>query len=139
MIAFADLFRRLRVERNGATLVEFALVAPLFLATIMGILGLALFMFQAYNFDNAMRSAVRDVLIAELRDAGSIEAEIDATLADAGFDDTVTNIDVEKLDDNESVAHVSVIYDFAPGAPFGLAKTLSHRFDADIPISTGFF
>ena len=80
---------RLLRDRAGATLVEFALVAPLLLMVLMGMLTVAIFMFQSHTLDNTMRAAVRQVLIAELQDAQSISAQIDQSLDAAGFSSVV--------------------------------------------------
>ena len=127
-----------RADERGATLVEFALIAPMFMAVLLGIFGLSLYLFQTHSLNRAMREAVREVLVEELKDQSSIEGHIEQKLDDTGFSTARCSVSVDVISDEESVAHVRVTYDFAPGLPFGAGTLFEHVFATEIPIFTGF-
>jgi len=59
MLMLRDLVRRFCRARHGATAVEFALVAPFFLATLVAILQVAVFLFAQQALQNAAAQAGR--------------------------------------------------------------------------------
>ncbi|MEM9310470.1 MAG: TadE/TadG family type IV pilus assembly protein [Pseudomonadota bacterium] len=71
--------RRLTACDEGATLVEFGLVAPVFILMIMGVFDMAHTQYTHGMMNGAMQSAGRDLT---LESAGSQEATIDQTVID---------------------------------------------------------
>ncbi|MEO1731600.1 MAG: TadE family protein [Pseudomonadota bacterium] len=69
----------LRGNQNGATLVEFGLVAPVFILMIMGIFDIAHTQYTNGMMNGAMQSAGRDLT---LESAGSQESTIDQAVID---------------------------------------------------------
>ncbi len=54
-----SMFKRLRKQKDGATAVEFALVAPIFFLLMMGIVEFSLIMFASSVVENATTMAAR--------------------------------------------------------------------------------
>ncbi|TAD73627.1 MAG: pilus assembly protein [Sphingomonadales bacterium] len=73
------LLRQLRADRSGATLVEFAFVAPVLLMMIMGLFDIAHTQYTASVLHGAMQKAGRDLT---LESANSQETSIDTRVAD---------------------------------------------------------
>ena len=71
--------QNLRKDDNGATLVEFGLVAPVFILMIMGIFDIAHTQYTNGMMNGAMQSAGRDLT---LESAGSQESNIDQAVID---------------------------------------------------------
>ncbi|MEM1052284.1 MAG: TadE/TadG family type IV pilus assembly protein, partial [Pseudomonadota bacterium] len=69
-----SLIKRLRREEKGATLVEFAIVAPVLILMIMGIFDMAHSQYTSALINGAMQKAGRDLT---LESAGSNEQAID--------------------------------------------------------------
>jgi Flp pilus assembly protein TadG len=59
MSRFRGIVRRFRRARLGATMVEFALIAPFFLATMIGILQVSVYLFAQQNLQDAAMQASR--------------------------------------------------------------------------------
>ncbi len=58
-----SLFRRIRRDENGATVVEFALVLPMFLVMLFAIFEVGLHFFKQLLLDNALQTAAREILV----------------------------------------------------------------------------
>jgi Flp pilus assembly protein TadG len=62
-----------RNRRKGGSLIEFALVLPIFLIVTLAIVELATVLFVRHSMLNAARDAVRSLAIGELDSAGAID------------------------------------------------------------------
>jgi Flp pilus assembly protein TadG len=78
---FAALFRRVRRDESGATVVEFALVAPVFLAMLFAIFEVGLLFFRQMLLDNALQTASRTILTGETQ--RSVSGGNEAAIEDA--------------------------------------------------------
>jgi Flp pilus assembly protein TadG len=65
---------RFAVARRGATAVEFALVAPAFLALLFGIFQVTIFMFAQLHLQNAATQAGRLIMTGQVQSAGTTQA-----------------------------------------------------------------
>jgi Flp pilus assembly protein TadG len=63
------LFRRIRRDENGATVVEFALVLPMFLVMLFAIFEVGLHFFKQLLLDNALQTAAREILVGTTQTA----------------------------------------------------------------------
>lgn len=71
------LQKRLRSDENGATLVEFAIVAPVLMMVIMGIFDMGHTQYTSALMNGAMQKAGRDLT---LQSAGATESAVDAAV-----------------------------------------------------------
>lgn len=74
------LLNRLRRDRDGVSVVEFAMIAPVLLTMLMGLLDLAFNMYTAQMLQGAIQNAARQ---STLEGAAGREAAIDATVTTA--------------------------------------------------------
>lgn len=75
MIRPRTLFRRLRSDRRGATIIEFAMVAPVMLLMLMGLMELSYRYYVSAMLEGAVQKAARD---STIEGAGTNTAVIDA-------------------------------------------------------------
>lgn len=68
------LYSRFRRARDGATAVEFALIAAPFMALMFGVLELGLVFMVSTTLDNATEAASRKIRTGEFQSAGSASA-----------------------------------------------------------------
>ena len=73
-------FARLRSDQGGATIVEFALIAPALLVMLFGLFDLSYNMYTAQMLQGAIQDAARD---STLEGAGGNQATIDANVTRA--------------------------------------------------------
>jgi Flp pilus assembly protein TadG len=66
---------RFCTARNGATAVEFALIAPAFLATLFAVLESTLFLFAQANLQDAAMAAGRLFMTGQAQNAGTTESQ----------------------------------------------------------------
>jgi Flp pilus assembly protein TadG len=71
----ADQIRRLARARDGATAVEFALIATPFFLLLMGILELAVVFLVSTTLDHATQDASRQIRTGEFQDSGGVSAD----------------------------------------------------------------
>jgi Flp pilus assembly protein TadG len=69
-----DILARFRAAQNGATVVEFALIAPAFLAVIFAILQTTLFLFAQQTLQNAAVQAGRMFMTGAAQTSGLTQA-----------------------------------------------------------------
>lgn len=68
---------RFRAARRGATVVEFALIAPAFLATLIAILQSTLFLFAQATLQNAAVEAGRLFMTGQAQNAGTTQTQFE--------------------------------------------------------------
>lgn len=76
----ANLIKRLRKNRDGVSVVEFAMLAPVLLTMVMGLLDLAYNMYTAQMLQGAIQNAARE---STIEGASGREATIDAAVTTA--------------------------------------------------------
>lgn len=74
----ARLLARLRADQRGATIIEFAMVAPVLLLTILGLFDMAYNMYSTAMLEGAIQKAARDATLE-----GAAPATVDARVAAA--------------------------------------------------------
>jgi Flp pilus assembly protein TadG len=68
-VSFARLLRRFRRNRSGATALEFAIVAPVFLVLLFAILETALMFFASQVLETVTQEAARMILTGQAQNA----------------------------------------------------------------------
>jgi Flp pilus assembly protein TadG len=128
-----SLARRFGCANDGASAVEFALILPLFILLLFGIVELSRMMFVSssvqYSVDRAARFAAID---ADVSDA-DIENEINHLLAisnSPSVDISISRIMVGAT----TIARVSAHYDHLVSGPFIPAFTVGWDFETNVPL-----
>ena len=74
-VSFGQLLRRFRDNRTGASAVEFAIVAPLFLALLFAIIETALMFFASQVLETITQDAARMILTGQAQTANYQQAD----------------------------------------------------------------
>jgi Flp pilus assembly protein TadG len=67
VILFACTFRRLRRDRSGAAAIEFAMVVPIFLMGVIGIVEIASTFLATQMLENATQDATRSIMTGQVK------------------------------------------------------------------------
>jgi hypothetical protein len=139
-----QLFRR--GDSRGQTLVEFALIIPIFLLVFLGLFDLGRAVFYHSTISNASREAVR-LGIVDQTDAAIRQAAVDNAngVMPIGIDDVTVQFLAPNLTNTGTcpaqpaigcIVQVTVIHAFTPATPF--APQLSLSATANQPIERRF-
>lgn len=90
------MLRRSMKKERGASAVEFALLLPVFLAILFGVIEFGLALWRKQMLTNAVREGARVGIVAAAtpKNAGEIEAVVAKFLADAGWDTSKLDVNV---------------------------------------------
>jgi Flp pilus assembly protein TadG len=123
---------RFSKAKKGTTLIEFALLAPVFFLMVIGLVEFVLFQYRTYALNHVVYEATRNLQTGEIQGAGNSEAQADAfhdeVCAQAGImiDCEQIVFDVRSYDDIEDIEFPEVEFDedgnpinfvFEPGGP----------------------
>jgi Flp pilus assembly protein TadG len=86
--SFRTLWQRARNDQSGATVVEFALIFPVFLAMIFGIFEVSMIFLKQMLLDNAVQAASREIMVGKTQSAVVAGNAADVEKA---FRDTICN------------------------------------------------
>ncbi len=89
----ATLIKRLRRTRAGATAVEFAFVAPLFLIMVLGVIEMSRAMWIKSTMQFAVDETARFVIVNTSASSTTLETYAQTTLTDTGMDSTGMTFD----------------------------------------------
>lgn len=73
--SFRRLLRRFRRNRNGASALEFAIVAPIFLALLFAIIETALMFFASQVLETVTQDAAREILTGQAQKSNMSQAQ----------------------------------------------------------------
>ncbi len=74
-VSFASLLRRFARDRDGASALEFAIVAPFFFALLFAILETALMFFASQTLETMTQNSARMILTGQAQSAGYTAAD----------------------------------------------------------------
>jgi Flp pilus assembly protein TadG len=74
------ILARFRAAQNGATAVEFALIAPAFFATLIAVIETTLFLFAQQNLQTAAVQAGRLFMTGNAQNSGTTQAQFQAAI-----------------------------------------------------------
>ncbi len=121
--------RRLRSDRSGGAAVEFAVVLPLFLMLLVGMLEFANYLWTRNSIQHAAEEAARTAMTAPTVDRTALEAQVRGLLA--AFDQSRLQVTVQQQTASGMVfVVVGARYDW-PSAAF------SGFFPASLRFATG--
>jgi len=128
--SFASLLRRFRRNSEGATVVEFALVAPTFIALLFAILETALMFFANQVLETVAQDSARQIFTGQAQSQSMTQAQfatLVCTKVPALFDCTKIKIDVESYPSFSSSINLALPIDangnfidnmqYIPGGP----------------------
>jgi hypothetical protein len=128
---------RLGTSRRGQALVEFALILPILLILLLGILDFGRAVAAYNSVSNAARSAVRVAIVDQNPEVVEAAAEQEAV----GLDPVTVEFDPNVKDDDPCVetvclASVNVVYEYVPATPIfsNLVGQITVSSSAELPI-----
>jgi Flp pilus assembly protein TadG len=138
------MLTRFSKAKKGTTLIEFALLAPVFFLMVIGLVEFVLFQYRTYALNHVVYEATRNLQTGEIQGAGDIELQAEAfhdeVCAQAGamIDCEQIVFDVRSYDEIEDIQFPEVLFDedgnpinfvFAPGGPekFSVVRASIHH------------
>jgi Flp pilus assembly protein TadG len=121
--------RRFLKAKRGTTLVEFALLAPVFFMLVMGLVEFVLFQYKSYALNHVVYAAARNLQTGEVQNSGNMATAFhDEVCAQAGpmIDCEKIIFDVRSFDEINEISYPPVEFDedgnpinfvFEPGGP----------------------
>jgi Flp pilus assembly protein TadG len=121
--------RRISRSESGSTLIEFALLAPLFFILIIGLIEFVLFQYKTYALNHVVYEAARNIQTGEVQTSGDmLEAFEEEVCAQAGslIDCEEITFDVRSFDNIGAINFTPAEFDaegnpsnfvFEPGGP----------------------
>lgn len=127
------MIRRFLRNRAGTAAIEFGLTTPFVVLGIVGILTMSVYYFKRDQVDDAVRLAVRDVIVQQHETPDTIKQAFTARLTRNGFGDVVPKVEI--LDGTEGrVAHVDLVWTENIVLPFVDIDVIDYNVNLDIPI-----
>lgn len=124
--------KRFAKAKGGSTLIEFALLAPVFFLMVIGLVEFVLFQYKTYTLNHVVYEATRNLQTGEIQGAGNATAQASA-FSDAVCDAAGAMIDCEQIvfdvrtyDNIEEIDFPAIEFDedgnpigfvFQPGGP----------------------
>jgi len=130
MRKLSSLFRRFGRDEDGGPAIEFAIIAPVFIAVCLGVISLG-YAFQVRNeMAHAADAGIREVLMDPTITDDALVAAIKDTFAESDPDSlsiTLTNLTIDGVD----YRAIALSYPFTriviPGMPDNVTLDLSRR------------
>lgn len=118
-----------RQDQRGATALEFAILAPLFLTLILATLQLSIAMHNGNTAKWAVKKAARDLLVDNTLTQAEIQSLVDGYLTDVGSNVSVTVTYALDTSGSLTIGNLSANYEHKIDVPF------LRSFTADFPVS----
>ena len=103
--SFASSYRH---SDSGAAGIEFALIVPVFVIILTGLIQFGAIFFLQSNMSNAAREAARSLAVGQISTASQAEAVAAQTLVDWGVNFTVTTTNPDPNDPNDNQYTVEI-------------------------------
>jgi len=112
------VFARFARDESGASAAEFALVSPIFLATIFGIFQFGWALHCASSVRYALEEAGRSVLLDETYTSGQVETQMRAKLTQIAEPEIEVEIQVDNSQAGTQLVHLNSTYIHDMTVPF---------------------
>lgn len=129
------LLQRLASDRSGASALETALVLPLFMALILGLLGFGWALHCVSSVRYALQSSARQLPLDPSIDQARLQAMVQDKLKGLGDSNVTVTLSQDSPAAGLIMAHATATYHFAVGVPFLPAQARTYVARTDVPIS----
>lgn len=126
--------RRFAGDRGGATILEFAIIAPILVAMLIGIFNLGYAMYCGAAVRNAIQRSSRALMMTPTTTAATISTSAQALLVDVPVNNLAVTVTTETVSTTMQVKRVSWTYDYALWVPFATSSTLSFGSSMVVPM-----
>lgn len=127
--------RRFRAHEGGATILEFAIVAPVLIAMLVGVFNLGFAMYSGAAVRNAVQRSSRVLIMTPATTAATIKTAAQALLVDVPVNNLTVTVTTETVTATMQVKRVSWTYDYALWVPFTSDSTLSFGSSMVVPMA----
>lgn len=132
--AITRTLSRFRGDTAGAAVVEFAIVANVFIAFVMGIVYVAIMLFNNASLNWAVADAARLASINPAATQSDIAAVINTRLSSFGLSNANVQFAISTLNGLQT-AHIGANYQQSYTIPFVSTFHLTFNSDAYVPVS----
>lgn len=127
--------RRFAADRGGATILEFAIVAPVLIAMLVGVFNVGFAMYCGAAVRNAIQRSSRVLIMTPATTAATIKTNAQAVLVDVPVNNLAVTVTTETVTASMQVKRVSWTYDYALWVPFASNSTLSFGSSMVVPMA----
>lgn len=126
--------RRFAGDRQGATILEFAIIAPILIAMLIGIFNLGYAMYCGAAVRNAIQRSSRALILTPTTTAATISTAAQALLVDVPVNNLAVTVTTETVTSTMQIKRVTWTYDYALWVPFASSSTLSFGSSMVVPM-----
>jgi Flp pilus assembly protein TadG len=128
-------FRHFTDDRSGATILEFAIVAPVLIAMLVGVFNVGFAMYAGAAVRNAIQRSSRALMMTPTTTAATIKTSAQALLVDVPVNNLAVTVTTETVTASMQIKRVSWTYDYALWVPFADNSTLSFGSSMVVPMA----
>ena len=125
---------RFAADRRGATILEFAIVAPVLIAMLVGVFNVGFAMYCGAAVRNAIQRSSRVLIMTPATTAATIKTSAQALLVSVPVNNLAVTVTTETVTSSMQVKRVSWTYDYALWVPFASGSTLSFGSSMVVPM-----
>lgn len=129
------VFRRLAGDRRGTTALEFAIIAPVFLALVIGVVNFGYASYCGAAVRSAVQRASRQLIITPTTSAATLKTSALALLVDVPVENLTVTVSTETVSTSESIKRVSWTYDYLLWLPLLSDQTLDFNSSIVVPMA----
>ena len=129
------LIGRLIVDRSGAVAVEMALVAPMFLVLMIGLLGFGWCMHCASSVRYALETSAREIPLDPTIDEARLQSMVQSRLQGLGDSNVTVTLTQDSPVAGVVMAHATATYRFLVAVPFLSSYAGTYVARTDVPVS----
>jgi len=121
-------------QTSGAAALEFAIVAPVLIAMLIGIFNLGYAMYCGAAVRNAVQRASRVLVMTPTTTGATISASAQALLVNVPVNDLNVSVTTETVSSTVQVERVSWTYHYVLSVPFATDSTLNFSSSMVVPM-----
>lgn len=127
--------RRLGGDCRGTTALEFAIIAPVFLALVIGVVNFGYAAYCGAAVRSAIQRASRQLIITPTTSAATLKTSAVAMLVDVPVENLTVTVSTEAVSTAESVKRVSWTYDYLLWLPLLADQTMDFNSSIVVPMA----
>jgi len=127
--------RRFSDDGRGATMLEFAIVAPVLIAMLVGVFNVGFAMYAGAAVRNAIQRSSRVLMMTPTTTAATIKTSAQALLVDVPVNNLAVTVTTETVTASMQIKRVTWTYDYALWVPFASNSTLSFGSSMVVPMA----
>jgi Flp pilus assembly protein TadG len=127
--------RRFAGDRQGATMLEFAIVAPVLIAMLFGVFNIGYAIYCGAAVRNAIQRSSRVLVMTPATAAATIQSNAQALLVDVPVNNLGVTVTTETVTTAMQVQRVTWTYDYSLWVPFASGASMSFGSSMVVPMT----